>query len=59
MVSLDSFTNLIQIITKLPLELFLPNVFQNGFSSTIEAAPREKPEPKPHQMDPKYGANPN
>jgi hypothetical protein len=36
-------TNLTQIVTKLSLELFLPN----GFSSTREAAPHEEPELKP------------
>jgi hypothetical protein len=33
-------TKLIQIITKLPLELVLPNIFQNGFSSHFRRSRR-------------------
>jgi len=50
--SLPLLTNLIQIITKLSLELFLPNVFQNGFSSTKKATLREEPEPPKRSQSP-------
>jgi hypothetical protein len=30
---------------KLSLKMLCPNVFQNGFNSTVKVAPQEKPNP--------------
>ena len=45
-------TILTQIITKLSLRLYLPNVFQNGFSSSRGATLSEELEPEPFSEEP-------